>query len=265
MRRVLRRRWVGVLAGLVLLPLVAFGAYGYYLADSADMLPWQADPTRIPVTPFADIPGFTQPTAAARSSPAAPTATATATAAAATTAAAGTAFEVVGAESSAGYVAQEELTGVGAAEAIGTTNSVAGRVVLDAAGAPTDGTRIDVDLRTLTSDEPRRDNYLRGNSLETDAYPLATFVATGVENWPGALVEGRTATFNLLGDLTIRDVTRPVTWETTATLTGSTLRGAATTTIRLEDFAIEPPVVGPVVSIDESIRLDLSITAVRAS
>jgi hypothetical protein len=33
-----------------------------YLASVAGELPWQEDPTRIPITPFADIPGFTLPT-----------------------------------------------------------------------------------------------------------------------------------------------------------------------------------------------------------
>jgi hypothetical protein len=65
MKRVLRRRWFWALAVIVLMPLVVIGSYGFYLADSADMLPWQEDPTRIPITPFADIPGFNAPTAAA--------------------------------------------------------------------------------------------------------------------------------------------------------------------------------------------------------
>ena len=63
MKRVLRRRWFWALAVLVLVPLAVIGSYGFYLADSADMLPWQEDPTRIPITPFADIPGFNAPTA----------------------------------------------------------------------------------------------------------------------------------------------------------------------------------------------------------
>jgi hypothetical protein len=53
--------------------LSAFGAFGLivaavmlamgmYLASVAGELPWQEDPTRIPITPFADIPGFTLPT-----------------------------------------------------------------------------------------------------------------------------------------------------------------------------------------------------------
>jgi hypothetical protein len=46
--------------GLVLAVTVL--AMALYLASKAGELPWQEDPTRIPVTPFADIPGFTLPT-----------------------------------------------------------------------------------------------------------------------------------------------------------------------------------------------------------
>ena len=38
--------------------LLVVGGFGYYLADTAGKLPWQEDPTRIAITPFAGIPGF---------------------------------------------------------------------------------------------------------------------------------------------------------------------------------------------------------------
>jgi len=45
-----------ILVGLLVTVVVA--SYGFYLADMAGKLPWQAEPTRIPVTPFSDFPGF---------------------------------------------------------------------------------------------------------------------------------------------------------------------------------------------------------------
>ena len=45
------------LAVVLVLTLVIAG-YGMFLASEAGRLPWQVDPTRIPVTPFADFPGF---------------------------------------------------------------------------------------------------------------------------------------------------------------------------------------------------------------
>jgi cytochrome bd-type quinol oxidase subunit 1 len=53
-----------ILAIILLVALVftlAAGSFGFYLANEAGRLPWQVDPTRIPVTPFSDFPGFNAP------------------------------------------------------------------------------------------------------------------------------------------------------------------------------------------------------------
>jgi hypothetical protein len=43
---------------VILVPLLILAAWGMVVAGSAGMLPWQPDPTRIPITPFADLPGM---------------------------------------------------------------------------------------------------------------------------------------------------------------------------------------------------------------
>jgi polyisoprenoid-binding protein YceI len=172
-----------------------------------------------------------------------------------------TIFAIVSAESSASYTVEEELAAIGDTEAVGTTNAIIGEIVIDANGDPVAGSRLDIDLRTLTSDETRRDNYLRGNSLESDTYPLATFVVTGVEDWAGPLEEGKTVEFTLAGNLTVHGVTREVQWEATATLEGDEITGTATTAVEMPDFEIEQPSVPVVLGVDETIRLELTITA----
>ncbi len=57
-----RHRWLTLLATTALILALIVGGYGMYLASVAGRLPWQEDPTRIPITPFADIPGFGAPT-----------------------------------------------------------------------------------------------------------------------------------------------------------------------------------------------------------
>ncbi len=52
-----RRRRALVIAVIVLVPLLILAAWGLSLAGSAGVLPWQPEPTRIPITPFADLPG----------------------------------------------------------------------------------------------------------------------------------------------------------------------------------------------------------------
>jgi hypothetical protein len=58
MRHLRRRPLIGALIVAALLAVFVVGGYGMYLASEAGRLPWQVDPTRIPITPFADIPGF---------------------------------------------------------------------------------------------------------------------------------------------------------------------------------------------------------------
>ncbi len=51
-----RRRRTLVIAVIVLVPVLLLAAWGLSLAGSAGFLPWQPEPTRIPITPFADLP-----------------------------------------------------------------------------------------------------------------------------------------------------------------------------------------------------------------
>jgi hypothetical protein len=61
LRRIFHKRWTRIAAVLVVIPMIGVAAFGIWIASVAGELPWQTDPTRIPVTPFADIPGFTAP------------------------------------------------------------------------------------------------------------------------------------------------------------------------------------------------------------
>ena len=51
-----RRRRNIMIAVVVLVPLLILVAVALSLAGSAGVLPWQPEPTRIPITPFADLP-----------------------------------------------------------------------------------------------------------------------------------------------------------------------------------------------------------------
>lgn len=52
------RKWIiGGIAMLILVPVIVFGAFGAYGLSQTDKLPWQTEPTRIPITPV-EIPSF---------------------------------------------------------------------------------------------------------------------------------------------------------------------------------------------------------------
>jgi hypothetical protein len=51
-----RRKRNVIIAVAVLVPVLIVLAAALTLAGSAGFLPWQPEPTRIPITPFADLP-----------------------------------------------------------------------------------------------------------------------------------------------------------------------------------------------------------------
>jgi len=173
-------------------------------------------------------------------------------------------YAINSAESAARYQVTEELAGVGANEVIGETNAIIGNILFDGDGAPLPCSQFDVDLRTLETDEARRDNYLRGNTLETDTYPLATFVLRHVEGVDGPLPEGEEVAIILIGDLTFHGETRLAAWEAMVTKDAANLTGSATTTFTFPDFSIEKPIVGPVVGIGDEVTLEIDLVAAPA-
>lgn len=173
-------------------------------------------------------------------------------------------YAIVPEESEARYRVQEELASVGETEAVGKTQAIVGQIGFDAEGLPVACSRFDIDLRTLQSDEAKRDNYLYQNTLEAETFPLATFVLRDVEGLDAPLADGEEATVTLIGDLTLKDVTKLVAWEATVTREGETLTGQAATEFEMPEFSIETPSVPVVLSLDETVRLEFDITARNA-
>jgi polyisoprenoid-binding protein YceI len=173
-----------------------------------------------------------------------------------------------GSATQASYHAHEQLVGNSLpTEAVGTSPGVSGSlVVLGADGAiAADQSTFTVDLTQLKSDESRRDNFVKSNTLQTSSFPTATFVARSVQGLPLPLPTSGAATFQLLGDLTIHGVTKPVTWQVSAQFADTTVRGSATTNVNITDFGMTPPKAGPVLSIEDALALEVAFTATRAS
>ncbi len=167
--------------------------------------------------------------------------------------------------SQASYRAREQLLGRNLpSDAVGTTKGVKGQIMLGAGGEPVpEQSQITVDLTTLQSDERRRDTFIKSDTLQTNRFPSATFVAKDIEGLPVPLPTSGDATFQLSGDLTVHGVTRPVTWQVTATFAGAAVNGSATTTVHISDFGMTPPKAGPVLSIEDQLTLEMNFSASR--
>ena len=145
-------------------------------------------------------------------------------------------------------------------DAIGRTSKVEGAIVVARDGRIlSDSSRFVIDLASLETDQPRRDNYVRRNTLQTDSFPTATFVpdSASIRLPAGARLKPGTYTFDLIGRLTLHGVTKPSKWNVTATVapTGE-IRGTATTSFDFDEFNIRQPKIPFVLSIQDTIRLE---------
>jgi polyisoprenoid-binding protein YceI len=174
-------------------------------------------------------------------------------------------FVIDGAQSSASYAVEEIfLSDNRLFTAVGVTNAVEGAFEVSSNGKPSGKvTRIRVDLRTLKSDSPRRDNAIRRQWLESDTYPYADFVSTGALNLPERYTEGAQVTFTLEGNMTVRDVTKPVDWTVVGTLQGNTITGEAKTVIKMSDFGFAAPDIGGVLKAEDEVALTVTFVAVE--
>lgn len=223
-----------------------------------------------PATPTL-APATQEPTAAA---PAAPAATEEAASAAPTepeaaeASASLRAFQIVPEQSEAAYQVQEEFFNrpVNIVNPIGRTQAIEGEFQLTISGNQVQlaDNQFIVDLRTLASDEARRDNRIRDEWLESNTYPWAEFKATTIEDFPANAAEGQDVSFKVTGDMTIREITKPQTFAVTARLDGDTFTGTATSYILMRDYGFEPPSILGMLEVTDGVTVTVNFTAAES-
>ncbi|WP_287128035.1 YceI family protein [Candidatus Cyanaurora vandensis] len=125
----------------------------------------------------------------------------------------------------------------------GTTDQMQGSIRFDDRTGLLLAGIVTVQLAGIDSKNGARDARMRGE-LQTDKFPTATFTLQTLEGFPkfsawkqwGSRQQGK-----IRGDLTIRDITRPVTFDGEAVYTSRELRIKATGTIKMTDFNLTPP------------------------
>jgi polyisoprenoid-binding protein YceI len=164
------------------------------------------------------------------------------------------------------YRVREQLAGFDFPnDAVGATSDITGGIVIGTDGKVVPGeSKFVVDLTKLKSDRDRRDGFLQRRTLETEKFPTVELVPTALQGLPTPLPTAGEKTFDLLGDLTIRGVTRPTTWHVKATFDGGRIAGSAATTFTFADFQITQPKVASVLSVADSIRLEYDFVLVPA-
>lgn len=176
-------------------------------------------------------------------------------------------YDVVPEGSEVRYRVREQLVGLSFPnDAVGATSAVEGAIVFDGQGRLVPGdSRVTVDLRSLRSDEARRDNYVRRNTLETDRYPTVAFAPAETRGLPVPLPQTGSVPFELVGDLTVREVTRRVSWNATASFDGPRVAVRARTAFRFGDFGLRVPRVSVVLSVEDDIKLEADLVLRRGA
>jgi polyisoprenoid-binding protein YceI len=148
-------------------------------------------------------------------------------------------------------------------DAVGRTKQISGSITIKPDGTIDSArSKIVVNLASLQTDRSMRDNFVRRNVLQTSQYPEATFVPTQVFSLAWPLPQSGPVTFKLTGDLTIRDVTKPVTWDVSGNIQNgqnAQASGLATTSFKFEDFNLQQPQVPVVLSIVDNITLEVDV------
>lgn len=141
-------------------------------------------------------------------------------------------------ESQLGYRVSEVLGGLDT-EGAGRTNQVTGSLTI--AGTSATAAEFSVDMASVTSDSERRDGQFRTRIMSTDEFPTATFVLTAPIEFGAVPRPGEQITATATGDLTLRGVTRPVTFDVTAERGEGRIGVLGSIPILFSDFEIPDP------------------------
>ena len=164
-------------------------------------------------------------------------------------------------ESFVGYRIGETFADIGTATAVGRTSNLSAELDFD--GAMITRVVIVADLRTLRSDQSRRDQALRSRGLETDTYPTATFTLSEPITIGEAALAGGLIEQSVRGTLELHGVAN----EVEIALTGQLVDGLAvivgSAEIALADYEIVPPTNFRVISIEDSGTMEFQIILAR--
>lgn len=220
-----------------------------------------APPKAVAPTTAPAVPTAAAKAAAPTTAPAAPTAAAKAAAPnAAAAAGAARVYKLVADGAEARFLVREQLANRNLpSDAVGRTKNVSGAIAIDPATGKVDASqsKFTVNIASLATDVSLRDGFIKRSVLTTDQFPNATFVVKEIKGLATPLPTSGDVQFQVVGDLTVRDVTKPITWDVTGKVDGNTVTGLATTAFKFGDFNLTQPRVPSVLSIEDNIRLEI--------
>lgn len=253
-----------LIAGLIVLLLLAggFWLYDWVLGETEaasspiEAVPLEVDPTSPPATEIAAA-------AAASSTPESEPDPGTGAAAAGVGPGI---YTIQPSGSEVRFTIYEELRGA-PTDVVGVSDQVAGELAVDLDDLSTARVgEIRVNARTLATDQDRRNSAIRNRILFTDSYEFITFSPQEIRGLNGSASPGEEFSFEIAGELTIKDLTRPVVFSVTARAeSAEQIRGTASAVIQRSEFELGIPSVPGVANVGEEVLLEIDFTAVRES
>ncbi len=171
-------------------------------------------------------------------------------------------FTISQADSQVSFELDEDLRGV-RTTVIGVTNQVAGELGINLNDLSTAQIGVlQINARTLATDNNFRNRAIQNEILDTQTYELITFTPTAVTGLPSSAAIGQEVSFTITGDLTIRDITQPVTFNVTATAVSDTqLMGMATAVVSRAAYNLTIPEVPNVANVEDEVQLTINFVA----
>ena len=176
------------------------------------------------------------------------------------TPAAASTWEVDTSHSMAGFVAKHLVF----TKVHGRFNTWSGTVTLDDKDITKSHAEVKIDAKSINTENEKRDTHLKSaDFFDADKYPTITFKSTKVEKGAG---EG---TLKVTGDLTIKDVTKPIVLEVTGPSQefkdpggNAHVAFSASGKINRKDFHLSwtgPADAGPIVSDEIVLELEIEL------
>ena len=147
-----------------------------------------------------------------------------------------------------GFRVDEKLVGIGSVTAVGRTDVVSGKLVIN--GNLLVETVIEADLSTIVTNDSRRDRAAR-NALKVKENPTASFVLDDTIEFDIAGTEGQAIKTEDSGQLTINAISQTVRFSIDAQLINNQLVLVGSATVVFSDFGVEVPSAPIVVSAED--------------
>lgn len=148
--------------------------------------------------------------------------------------------------------------------AVGVTQAVEGTIQFDPAQPSSlQVSPVEVDISQFATDNRRRDERIRREWLESAKYPIARYTVTSIEPLDDVAL-GQEIPVRVHGELTVREVTRPTTFEGVLVLTEEAVQGRFNAQVLMTDFGFNPPSIAGVLRAENEVAIEFEFVAVRS-